>query len=79
MLAALAKEPFSVRGWLVERHFGPLLVGYYDRGKLKYAGKVRTGYSNATLSNLGDRLAGLGTGFLWLRSDKKPEEVGREK
>ena len=63
MVAALAKEPFSGS----------------DRGKLKYAGKVGTGYSNATLSNLGDRLAGLGTGFLGLRSDKKPEEVGREK
>lgn len=62
MLAALAKEPFSGS----------------DRGKLKYAGKVGTEYSNATLSNLGGRL-GLGTGFLGLRSDKKPEEVGREK
>lgn len=37
--------------------FGALLVGYYERGKLKYAGKVGTGYDSLTLRRLGDRLA----------------------
>jgi bifunctional non-homologous end joining protein LigD len=32
--------------------FGALLVGYYDRGRLTYAGKVGTGYSHATLVEL---------------------------
>ena len=29
--------------------FGALLVGYYEQGSLRYAGKVGTGYTKATL------------------------------
>ena len=36
--------------------FGALLVGYYENGRLVYAGKVGTGYSKSTLSTLGARL-----------------------
>jgi bifunctional non-homologous end joining protein LigD len=36
--------------------FGALLVGYYQEGELKYAGKVGTGYTAATLSQLGAQL-----------------------
>jgi bifunctional non-homologous end joining protein LigD len=40
--------------------FGALLLGYYaPGGDLVYAGKVGTGFSNATLRSLHDRLAGL--------------------
>ncbi len=39
--------------------FGALLVGYYERGKLRYAGKVGTGYTEDTLSRLGKQLAAL--------------------
>ena len=38
------------------KDFGALLVGYYDDGQLKYAGKVGTGYTAATLRDLGARL-----------------------
>jgi bifunctional non-homologous end joining protein LigD len=41
--------------------FGALLVGYYDDGRLKYAGKVGTGYSAATLRELGAQLRELET------------------
>jgi DNA ligase D-like protein (predicted ligase) len=41
--------------------FGALLVGYYDDGRLRYAGKVGTGYSAATLRELGARLRALET------------------
>jgi DNA ligase D-like protein (predicted ligase) len=41
--------------------FGALLVGYYERGELKYAGKVGTGYDNETLRRLGKQLASLET------------------
>jgi DNA ligase D-like protein (predicted ligase) len=41
--------------------FGALLVGYYDDGLLRYAGKVGTGYTKATLQDLGDRLRKLKT------------------
>jgi DNA ligase D-like protein (predicted ligase) len=41
--------------------FGALLVGYYERGRLRYAGKVGTGFSAATLRDLGRRLRGLET------------------
>jgi DNA ligase D-like protein (predicted ligase) len=39
--------------------FGALLVGYYRRGKLVYAGKVGTGYDTATLRRLARQLAQL--------------------
>jgi bifunctional non-homologous end joining protein LigD len=40
--------------------FGALLVGYYaDGSRLRYAGKVGTGYDRATLSALRDRLDAL--------------------
>jgi len=41
--------------------FGALLVGYYQGGRLKYAGKVGTGYTAATLRDLGSRLRELET------------------
>jgi bifunctional non-homologous end joining protein LigD len=41
--------------------FGALLVGYYEGGRLRYAGKVGTGYSAATLRELGARLRELQT------------------
>jgi bifunctional non-homologous end joining protein LigD len=36
--------------------FGALLVGYYEDGRLRYAGKVGTGYNAKTLRELGGRL-----------------------
>lgn len=43
------------------KNFGALLVGYYDKGKLRYAGKVGTGYDHATLAMLGKKLKALET------------------
>ena len=39
--------------------FGALLVGYYDGDHLRYAGKVGTGYSHATLRELRAQLGSL--------------------
>jgi bifunctional non-homologous end joining protein LigD len=41
--------------------FGALLVGYYEQGVLRYAGKVGTGYTKATLRDLGIQLRKLET------------------
>jgi len=41
--------------------FGALLVGYYEQGSLRYAGKVGTGYTKATLHELGRALRQLET------------------
>ena len=41
--------------------FGALLVGYYEQGSLRYAGKVGTGYTKATLHDLGILLRDLET------------------
>jgi bifunctional non-homologous end joining protein LigD len=38
---------------------GALLLGYYERGKLRYAGKVGTGFDRETLRDLAKRLAAL--------------------
>jgi bifunctional non-homologous end joining protein LigD len=39
--------------------FGALLLGYYDGGALRYAGKVGTGFDDDTLRDIGARLRGL--------------------
>lgn len=39
--------------------FGSLLVGYYDRGKLTYAGRVGTGFTQRTLRDLAPQLRSL--------------------
>jgi DNA ligase D-like protein (predicted ligase) len=39
--------------------FGALLLGHYDRGALRYAGKVGTGFDHETLRGLGARLRAL--------------------
>jgi bifunctional non-homologous end joining protein LigD len=41
------------------KHFGALLVGYYDGDELRYAGKVGTGFSERTLADLGAKLEAL--------------------
>ena len=41
--------------------FGALLVGLYDDGKLRYTGKVGTGYTQDTLRDLGAKLKDLRT------------------
>jgi bifunctional non-homologous end joining protein LigD len=53
-----------VGGWLPgegrrSRQFGALVVGYYEDGELKYAGRVGTGFDEAELNRLGELLAGL--------------------
>jgi bifunctional non-homologous end joining protein LigD len=37
-------------------HFGALLLGYYEKGKLQYAGKVGTGFDQKILTELGKKL-----------------------
>lgn len=52
--------------------FGALLVGYYRRGKLVYAGKVGTGYDIATLRRLAGQLARLETAVSPFTADQLP-------
>ena len=53
-------QEFVIGGWTAPRgsreRLGALLVGYYDGDKLRYAGKVGTGFSQQTLHMLGDAL-----------------------
>jgi ATP-dependent DNA ligase len=41
--------------------FGALLVGLYDRGQLRFTGKVGTGYTQETLRDVGAKLRNLRT------------------
>jgi bifunctional non-homologous end joining protein LigD len=66
------------------QRFGALLVGHYEDGRLRYAGKVGTGFDAETLEALGDRLASLecpGSPFVDAIEEKgvhfvRPELVG---
>lgn len=50
------EQEFVIGGFTPPRqsrtYFGAILVGYYDRGKLRYAGKVGTGFDQARLASL---------------------------
>lgn len=54
------RQEFVVGGWTEPRntraYIGSLLVGYYDRGELIYAGHVGGGFSGATLQDMARRL-----------------------
>lgn len=58
-LKLLAEQEFVVGGWTEPRqtrqHFGSLILGYYDDGKLVWAGHVGTGFTGDDL----ERIAGL--------------------
>jgi bifunctional non-homologous end joining protein LigD len=53
-------QELVIGGWSAPKgarqRLGALLVGYWDDGKLRYAGKVGTGFDQATLEMLGDEL-----------------------
>jgi bifunctional non-homologous end joining protein LigD len=53
-------QELVIGGWTApqgaRQHFGALLVGYWEDGRLRYAGKVGTGFDNAMLERLGEAL-----------------------
>jgi bifunctional non-homologous end joining protein LigD len=58
-----AEQELVIGGYTAPRgsrnHLGALLLGYFERGRLRYAGKVGTGFTAATLADLAARLAPL--------------------
>jgi bifunctional non-homologous end joining protein LigD len=53
------RQEFVIGGWSPSRRgrsFGSLLIGYYERGRLVYAGRVGTGFDAARLASLGAEL-----------------------
>jgi DNA ligase D-like protein (predicted ligase) len=59
----VARQEFVVGGWTDPQGgrvgLGALLVGVYDDGELRYAGKVGTGYDDQTLDDLSRRLSSM--------------------
>jgi len=55
-LKCLNEQEFVIGGYSPpagsRKHFGAILVGYYDGGKLKFAGKVGSGFTAKSLSTL---------------------------
>ncbi len=66
-LKCVWEQEFAIGGYTdpagSRTDFGALLVGYHEDGRLKYAGKVGSGYTAATLRDLG----------AWLRELETPE------
>jgi bifunctional non-homologous end joining protein LigD len=54
-------QELVIGGWTAPKgsrqHLGALLVGYYDQGRLRYAGKVGTGFDQPTLEFLAGELS----------------------
>jgi DNA ligase D-like protein (predicted ligase) len=59
----MAEQEFVIGGFTEPQGkrecFGALLLGYYQGGKLKYAGKVGTGFDNTTLEKLNEKFSPL--------------------
>jgi len=58
------RQELVIAGWLPGEgrrsdRIGALLVGYFDRDELRYAGRVGTGFTDQTLDQLADRLSPL--------------------
>ena len=55
-LKCVTEQEFVIGGFTppagARKHFGALLVGYYDKGQLRFAGKVGTGFDTKLLSSL---------------------------
>jgi bifunctional non-homologous end joining protein LigD len=66
------RQEFVIIGWSESdkpsRYFRALLLGVHDKGKLRYAGKVGTGFSHAAQENLSERLG-------WIEADKPAAPV----
>ncbi len=62
-IKCVLEQEFVIGGYTAPQgartHLGALLVGYYDGGKLRYAGKVGTGYDRNMLKLLSGKLAPL--------------------
>lgn len=62
-LKCSARQEVVIGGWTdptgARTGFGALLTGYYDGGRLRYAGKVGTGFDEVTLKNMHRTLRGL--------------------
>ncbi len=59
-IKAQKRQEFVIGGWTDPRGsrsgFGALLVGYYEKGRLIYAGHVGTGFDHKKLSSIGKQL-----------------------
>jgi bifunctional non-homologous end joining protein LigD len=59
-LKLVREQEFVVGGWTdprgSRRHFGALLVGYHDRGALRYAGHIGSGFDDAELDRVATQL-----------------------
>jgi len=59
-LKCVTGQEFVIGGFTppagARKHFGALLVGYYDKGRLRFAGKVGTGFDTKLLSSLHKRM-----------------------
>ena len=62
-IKCVQQQEFVIGGYTAPQgareHLGALLVGYYEGGTLRYAGKVGTGYDRDTLELLYEKLAPL--------------------
>jgi DNA polymerase LigD, ligase domain len=59
-LKCVQEQEFVIGGYTppqgARKHFGAILVGYYDKNKLVFAGKVGTGFTGKSLSTLYKKL-----------------------
>ena len=75
----VGRQEFVIGGWLPgegrrRNRLGAILLGYFDDGELRYAGKVGTGFSDRDLDELGERLRAAGARDESLRRPPRPAQ-----
>jgi bifunctional non-homologous end joining protein LigD len=82
-LKCVCRQEMVVGGWTPpkgsRRGIGALLVGYYQAGRLHYAGKVGTGFSAALLDELYARLCAIEQGQTPFSSSPEERPVPKER
>jgi bifunctional non-homologous end joining protein LigD len=72
-------QELVIGGWTAPRgsreRLGAILVGYWEDGRLRYAGKVGTGFDHATLERLGDELEQRERSSTPFTADRLPREA----
>jgi bifunctional non-homologous end joining protein LigD len=76
----IAEQELVIGGFTAPRgartDFGALLVGYYEDDRLRYAGKVGTGFDRRTLTELGSRLRELESSEAPFADEIRPRPAG---
>ena len=77
----MSRQEFVIGGYTEpqgsRKGFGSLLIGFYEKDGLHYAGKVGTGFNNEILADLHEQMQKLETQKDYLQKEQRSATKGR--